>query len=242
MVSKDRLQSSAKVQSSGLESFANRFQRAIGAEAVYAFGRRAGVSDTSLRSYLKGSSVPSIDKAVMLAEAASVRLQWLVTGTGPMQDVEAIAGAGTVAGGTFAADEFVAIPLVDAEVSAGPGVLAREEDVREVVAFDRQWLRSKLGSNPNDLSLVTVKGDSMAPTLMDGDTIFVDRQVSELRDGIYVFQMDGDLLVKRLQKLPGSLVSVISDNPMFPAFQVDMNAGDRQLHVIGRYRGRIAIE
>ncbi|MEM8715608.1 MAG: S24 family peptidase, partial [Cyanobacteria bacterium P01_G01_bin.4] len=119
---------------------------------------------------------------------------------------------------------------------------AREEDVREVVAFDRQWLRSKLGTNPSQLTLVTVSGDSMAPTLMDGDTIFVDRQVNELRDGIYVFQMNGDLLVKRLQKLPGSLISVISDNPKFQTFTVDMNDCDNQIAIVGRYRGRISLQ
>ena len=220
-----------------LESFAERLRHAIGDEAVYPFGRRAGVSDTSLRSYLKGTSVPSIDKAVALAETASVRLHWLVMGEEPMREGESLSEDAHPE-----REDFVAIPLVDAEVSAGPGLLAQEEAVKDVVAFDRQWLRGKLGANPEDLSLVTVKGDSMAPTLMDGDTIFVDRQVSELRDGIYVFQMEGDLLVKRLQKLPGSLVSVISDNPRFQTFQVDLNSGDRQFHLIGRYRGRIAIE
>ncbi|MEL7084855.1 MAG: S24 family peptidase [Cyanobacteria bacterium J06597_1] len=225
-----RSQTSEELKALGLKTFANRLKQAIGDEAVYAFGRRAGLSDTSLRSYLKGAAVPGIDKAVAMAETAGVALQWLITGDGDMRD------------GDAADDDFVGIPLVDAEVSAGPGLLAREEDVREVVAFDRQWLRSKLGTNPSQLTLVTVSGDSMAPTLMDGDTIFVDRQVNELRDGIYVFQMNGDLLVKRLQKLPGSLISVISDNPKFQTFTVDMNDCDNQIAIVGRYRGRISLQ
>ena len=217
-------------KSEGLETFASRLKQAIGEEAVYAFGRRAGLSDTSLRSYLKGAAVPGIDKAIAMAETAGVGLQWLVTGEGEMRSGE---GEET---------DFVGIPLVDAEVSAGPGILVGEENVREVMAFDRQWLRSKLGSNPTHLTLVTVNGDSMAPTLVDGDTIFVDGQVSELRDGIYVFQMNGDLLVKRLQKLPGSLVSVISDNPKFQSFTVDMNDSADRLSIIGRYRGKISLQ
>ena len=216
--------------SEGLKTFASRLKQAIGDEAVYAFGRRAGLSDTSLRSYLKGAAVPGIDKAVAMAETAGVGLQWLVTGEGNMRDEDSTD------------DDFVGIPFVDAEVSAGPGMLAMEEQVREVVAFDRQWLRSKLGSNPSKLTLVTVSGDSMSPTLMDGDTIFVDRQVDELRDGIYVFQMNGDLLVKRLQKLPGSMVSVISDNPKFQTFTINMHDCDNQISIVGRYRGRISLQ
>ncbi|MGK7908884.1 MAG: S24 family peptidase [Synechococcus sp.] len=214
--------------SEGLKTFAGRLKQAIGEEAVYAFGRRAGLSDTSLRSYLKGAAVPGIDKAVAMAETAGVELQWLVTGEGDMRE-----GSNE--------QDFIGIPLVDAEVSAGPGILVREENLQEVMAFDRQWLRSKLGSSPDNLTLVTVSGDSMAPTLMDGDTIFVDCQVNELRDGIHVFQMNGDLLVKRLQKLPGSMVSVISDNPKFQTFTVDMNDFDNQLSIIGRYRGKISL-
>ena len=217
-------------KSDGLKTFASRLKQAIGGEAVYAFGRRAGLSDTSLRSYLKGAAVPGIDKAIAMAETAGVGLQWLVTGEGDMR------------AGDAEETDFVGIPFVDAEVSAGPGILVREENLREVMAFDRQWLRSKLGSNPDHLTLVTVSGDSMAPTLEDGDTIFVDDQISELRDGIYVFQMNGDLLVKRLQKLPGSLVSVISDNPKFQTFTVDMNDSDDRLSIIGRYRGKISLQ
>ncbi|WP_038027151.1 helix-turn-helix transcriptional regulator [Synechococcus sp. PCC 7336] len=217
-----------------LKAFAVRLRQAIGDEAVYAFGKRAGLSDTSLRSYLKGTAVPGIDKAIAIAETAAVSLQWLIAGEGPMQ----LQGDGAIAD----SEDYVCIPLVDAEASAGAGILVREEDITEAIAFERQWLRSKLGASPAGLSLITVNGDSMAPTLVDGDTIFVDRQVSELRDGIYVFQMDGDLLVKRLQKLPGSLVSVISDNPKFPPFTIDMNSSDKGLTIIGRYRGRISFE
>jgi phage repressor protein C with HTH and peptisase S24 domain len=61
-----------------------------------------------------------------------------------------------------------------------------------------------------------------------------------LRDGIAVFQMDGDLLVKRLQKLPGSLINVISDNPRFAPFTLDFNDSSLDFKLIGRYRGRLS--
>ncbi len=212
-------------------SFADRLRQVIGDEAIYAFGRRAGISDTALRSYLKGS-VPGIDKAVKIAQVGQVSLNWLITGEGsPRLDSDSKA-------------EYVYIPFVDGAVSAGAGVLVREESIAAVMAFERNWLRAHLKGNPAELSLIRVQGDSMAPTLEDGDWIFVERQEGgDLGcEGIYVFQMDGDLLVKRLQRLPGSQVKVISDNPRFPPFVVDLADPANGLAIIGRYRGRLSFD
>ena len=212
-------------------SFADRLRQVIGDEAIYAFGRRAGISDTALRSYLKGS-VPDIDKAVKIAQVGQVSLNWLITGEGsPRLDSDSKA-------------EYVYVPFVDVAVSAGAGVLVREESIAAVMAFERNWLRAHLKGNPAELSLIRVQGDSMAPTLEDGDWIFVERQEGgDLScEGIYVFQMDGDLLVKRLQRLPGSQVKVISDNPRFPPFVVDLADPANRLAIIGRYRGRLSFD
>ncbi|MFQ3613897.1 MAG: helix-turn-helix domain-containing protein, partial [Cyanobacteriota bacterium] len=69
------------MQSPSSSTFAARLRQVIGNEAIYAFGRRAGISDTALRSYLKGS-VPSIDKALQIAQVGQVNLSWLITGEG----------------------------------------------------------------------------------------------------------------------------------------------------------------
>ncbi|MEN9224523.1 MAG: helix-turn-helix transcriptional regulator [Thermostichus sp. HHBFW_bins_43] len=213
-------------------TFAARLRQVIGHEAIYAFGRRAGISDTALRSYLKGS-VPSIDKALQIAQAGQVNLSWLITGEGSPQLNPAKAET-----------EYVYVPFVDVAASAGTGVLVREESIESVIGFERNWLRTYLKGSPAELSLIRVQGDSMSPTLEDGDLIFVERQAGEdnSREGIYVFQMDGDLLVKRLQRLPGSQIKVISDNPRFPPFVVDLADPANGLNLIGRYRGRISFD
>ncbi|NJK62365.1 MAG: helix-turn-helix transcriptional regulator [Synechococcaceae cyanobacterium SM2_3_1] len=213
-------------------TFAARLRQAIGDEAIYAFARRARISDTALRSYLKGS-VPGIDKVVLIAETANVHLHWLITGEGSPD---------TDTSGPSDQAEMIYIPFVDVAASAGTGVLVHDEMIREVIGFDAQWLRTKIKGSPADLSLITVQGDSMAPTLQPGDMIFVDHKITDLRDGIYVFQMDGNLLVKRLQKLPGSQVSVISDNPRFPPFTLDLNDTSLGLQIVGRFQGRLSFE
>ncbi len=78
--------------------------------------------------------------------------------------------------------------------------------------------------------MIRVIGDSMLPTLTDGDEILVDRRDAHerLRDGIYVLRADGALLVKRLVR-EGEGFAVRSDNPT--ADPVDLAGG---VDVIGR--------
>src|SRR3546814_1736240 len=56
------------------------------------------------------------------------------------------------------------------------------------------------------LSTIRVEGDSMVPTLADGDEILVDRSDAgeRVRDGIYVLRMDEALIVKRLSVNPAA--------------------------------------
>lgn len=116
---------------------------------------------------------------------------------------------------------LVRVPRLDVGVSAGPGSLDADERALGRIAFDRQWLR-RLGVGDCDaLSVIRVQGDSMAPTLSDGDEILVDRTdaAERMRDGIYVLRIDDTLVVKRLALSPSSRqVSVRSDNDAYPSW------------------------
>ena len=74
----------------------------------------------------------------------------------------------------------------------------------------------------------------MTPRIADGDLLLIDTSLATVRqNAIYVIRIDGDLVVKRVQrKLDGDLV-VISDNPAYPPESVP--AGEASdLAVIGR--------
>jgi hypothetical protein len=109
------------------------------------------------------------------------------------------------------------IPKLRIDASAGAGALSDEEVAAGQIGFDEKWLK-KMGCQPSQLSLIRVLGDSMAPTLMDGDDIMVDRgaAMQALRDGIHVIRMDDALMVKRLVKAPAGRLSILSDNPAYP--------------------------
>lgn len=118
------------------------------------------------------------------------------------------------------AEDIVTVPQLDVGASAGAGTFAGDEQARSRIAFDRKWLRG-VSADPKQLSMIRVEGDSMSPTLSDGDEILVDSgdASARLRDGIYVLRMDDVLMVKRLAVHPAARrVTVKSDNPAYPSW------------------------
>ncbi|KQM97886.1 peptidase S24 [Sphingobium sp. Leaf26] len=112
----------------------------------------------------------------------------------------------------------VAVPRLALGASAGQGSLDEDEQAAGVMAFDARWLR-QLGVRPQRVSIIRVDGESMAPTLNDGDDIMVDHEddAGRLRDGVYVLRLDGVLMVKRIAMGPRrGWFSVVSDNPHYP--------------------------
>ncbi len=109
------------------------------------------------------------------------------------------------------------IPQLAVGASAGPGALPGDEQPQARIGFETRWLRD-LTSNPDAVSAIRVTGDSMVPTLADGDDILVDRSDAgeRLRDGIYVLRIDDAVNVKRVAMTPGKRFTILSDNPAYP--------------------------
>ncbi|KAB7646191.1 S24 family peptidase [Polymorphobacter fuscus] len=131
------------------------------------------------------------------------------------------------------AEDYVLIPRLAIGASAGSGAVADDESPLTALAFQSTWVRSVASGNPAALSVISVTGDSMLPTLADGDQILVDTADRErLRDGIYVLRTDDALLVKRLSVNPATRrLAIRSDNDAYPSWDDCDPAG---VNVIGR--------
>jgi len=130
--------------------------------------------------------------------------------------------------------ELVPVPVLDVRASAGHGAYNHDEAHRGAVGFDPKWLRGLTRGPTDGLSIIQVSGESMTPTLADGDEVIVDRQdgVGRLRDGIYVLRLDDSLMIKRLARRPaGRGVSIRSDNPDYPSWQ---NVDPDRINIVGR--------
>lgn len=124
---------------------------------------------------------------------------------------------------------WTGVPRVAVKASAGPGALVGNEAAIGVVAFSPEWLRGQ-GLDPARLSAIAVAGDSMEPTLREGDEIVVDASPQAPRDGIHVVRVDGALLVKRLDLSRRGTIVLISDNELYPPMERDT----ADVEVIGR--------
>lgn len=125
--------------------------------------------------------------------------------------------------------EWADIPRLPLGASAGPGALTSEEIPSGRLRFSNRWLKAQ-GLEPAMLSVIEVEGDSMEPSLRDGDEILVDRTPRPLRAGIHVIRLDDVLLVKRLEPGPGGTLRVISDNGAYPRTERPVE----DVEVIGR--------
>ena len=128
---------------------------------------------------------------------------------------------------------LVPVRRYDVSASAGPGATAQDDRALSRVAFPERWLR-RLAGDPESLSIIAVRGDSMEPTLSEGDEILVDRGDAgeRLRDGIYVLRADDALVVKRIAINPANrMLTIRSDNPGYRDWP-DCRPGD--IEVIGR--------
>jgi len=146
---------------------------------------------------------------------------------GGPEDISSISVA-KLASGTIRAD-WVDIPRLPLGASAGPGALSAEETPIGAFRFASRWLRGQ-GLDPAQLSAIAVAGDSMEPTLRDGDEILVDCTPRPWRDGIHVVRLEDALLVKRLDTGRPGIIALVSDNPAYRV--IELPPGDVQ--VIGR--------
>jgi phage repressor protein C with HTH and peptisase S24 domain len=111
-----------------------------------------------------------------------------------------------------------------------------EEKVLDSLAFSSLWLKRKLGIAAENLYLINVEGESMEPTLRQGNVILVNHADNTVtRDGIYALKIGDSVLVKRLQRLPNSIVKVTSDNPVYQPFDIDLSDNSSsEISIIGR--------
>ena len=133
-----------------------------------------------------------------------------------------------------ASSSLIPVPRLNVDASAGPGAFNDSETENAHIGFDEKWLRRVSRSKSSDLAVIKVQGDSMMPTLSDGDDILVDAGdgVERLRDGIYVLRRDDVLLVKRIAPSPASRRIIIkSDNDSYPSWP-DCDLKD--VDIIGR--------
>jgi repressor LexA len=126
-------------------------------------------------------------------------------------------------------------PRLDVAASAGTGAVNDGEAALGASVVTPE-LAGSLGLREGCAAVIRVRGDSMAPGLVDGDELLVDEGATtpDAAGGIYVVRIDGALLVKRVRRGEERL-QVSSDNPDAPPVP------EGEVTVVGRvvWQGRV---
>lgn len=147
------------------------------------------------------------------------------------------------------------IDQIDATAGLGGGGLTIIENTSENgMSFNKEvvsdyWrlpnaVMSRFGALPHHIKAFPAQGDSMAPTILDGDVVFADtRYRVPSPPGIYVLSDQfGGVIVKRLEvtSRPGDevvTVRISSDNPRHKDQELTLD----EIQIIGRFVGRFTV-
>lgn len=184
----------------------------------------AGIAYSTLADVENGNSA-STTVLHRIAKRLKVRVEWLETGKGKMEDVAPDPDL-----------DWSDILGVRQAASLGHGAEPDEYAETHKLKFRADSLRRK-HLRPDQLAVIYGKGDSMHPTIKDGDAILIDTSDKTPKDGhLYVITYDGDLLAKRLMELDGAWYAV-SDNEDDPKWRkprkLDPSKG---IEIAGRIR------
>jgi phage repressor protein C with HTH and peptisase S24 domain len=197
--------------------------------------RATGVSPSAFRKWLRGDAEPSRERRVALARAAGVSVGWLANGEGPTPQLGNGTRSSRSAPGAGGLDQRDYLLLPKRPHSAAAGAESPPATgPAEFIGFRHDWVRAEFGIEPDHLAIETAVGESMLPNIQDGDLLLVDTTENRFRSfGVYVLEIAGERLVKRVQpKLDGSL-TLISDNTTYEAEHIPpAQAGE--IAVVGR--------
>ena len=181
------------------------------------------ISQMNFATMKKRDKIP-FEELLNFCAKRSIAINWLLYDQSPESLIEAT-------------NQFYMVRYFDAiNASAGGGATIDDERGEEL-AIEPHFLATLGGeSELKNIEAINVTGDSMEPTFLNGDIIFLNRTKIDIsRGGVFAIQTEDMLLVKRLQKRIDGKIDIISDNKDFYLPQI---AEPGQINVLGRVVGR----
>jgi len=151
----------------------------------------------------KRNSVP-FSNILDFCAVKKISINWLLYGQDPSSLIDST-------------DKYWIKYFPTVSVSAGGGAYDEEDDYEKLDLPD--FFVNIIGGKENvkNIEAINVTGDSMEPTLNNGNIIFIDKTKQNVsKDGIYAFINENGLFVKRIQRRVDGGLDVISDNKEYP--------------------------
>lgn len=202
----------------------DRMLSASGLKNDSELSRQLGLSSQAVSKARKANRIP-VAWVPKIAAQYHVSTDWLFWGTEP-QSLQPLVER-------QAGEEMIAIPIVEARLSAGMGSLQVGDAVKRSYSFPSSFLRRK--GNISSMVMMNVDGDSMQPEIMDGDLVLIDQSKKDIRLGrIFAVGFEEAIYLKRIDMLPGKII-LKSVNPEYPPVELDVSGQMAdQFRVIGQ--------
>lgn len=193
-----------------------------------------GASKGAVSHWLSGVNTPSGERLLLLARLLKVTPDWILTGVAlpDFQQIEVWDD------NTPLDDDEIEIPFFkDFSFACGSGSIGEAILLNEKrkLRMSKTTLRNKAIDQKNAIATLA-SGDSMSPTIKDGDTIHIDLGRNKIKDGkIFAICHGGLFLAKRLYNLPLGGIRVVSDNvDEFPEIHLSsQDIIDQQFEIVG---------
>lgn len=191
------------------------------------------ISEPGIWKWLNAAAIPDSTNILALSRWLGVRSEWLEYGRGLVRDDDHGQQPHTV---DVISSDYYRVDVLNISASAGKGVALKDEFIETIksIEYSSDEARLLFGNRPQEhIKLIAVNGDSMSGTFEPRDQIFVDVSINYFDgDGIYIFVLDNDLYVKRLQ-LQHKRLAVISDNKKYETWYIDQHA-EANLNIVSK--------
>lgn len=179
--------------------------------------RITGLSSSHISQYLSGKRNPKQENIYLLASALGVNPMWLM-GKDETDNNHIVPKADTT-GNT------IRIPILGT-VAAGYNYFAEQNYIGELQAESH---------GGEELFALQIKGDSMSPRIMEGDTVIVSKTAKIDTGDIVIALVDGEeATCKKLQKFTGC-VALVPLNPNYqPMFFSDEQIETLPVKILGK--------
>ena len=190
-------------------------------------------SGSTFKEWLAGKHPPNTKYLRRMRAVWGVSPEFMLSGVGSIRAGRTRADLRSVMV-PDAPSDYVLVPRFGVRAAAGSGALVATEEVQSFLAFRNDWVRRTLRRNPGDLAVIEAVGDSMEPTIANGDVLLIDRSEERIRDNaIYVLLAGDELVVKRVQRRMDGTLMILSDNKAYSSEEVPSHKAI-DLKVIGR--------
>lgn len=189
---------------------------------AHELAERANVGQSFVYDILSGKSRnPTIEKLTAIAHILGVSPLYLMYGS---------------------SDEHVKNPAIPDDMITIPHLIARSNgshiniETMEGIPnfFQLSWIKNQLKTDPADLRLVKVLGDTMSPTLDEDDQVLIDiSKKSANPAGLFAIFDGVGITIKRLEYIGNSkppMLRIISDNKKYEPY----NANTDSVQILGR--------